>query len=163
MDFGGQSQHYSETRSDVYTQFCDRVLCCPRSSSRMVMGLAGSWARVLCLDCFHVPAWAGAEVDAARRGMWNQLRRDGKTPTIGPTAPTCSKSSSTRSSRSRMPKANSCSPADHSGPSDPASPNSWHWLKRPNVPAADPRYPRAQLRSRTGVTRRRSLILGRLA
>jgi transposase len=34
---------------------------------------------VLCLDAFHVVAWATAALDAVRRGTWNQLRRDGKT------------------------------------------------------------------------------------
>lgn len=34
---------------------------------------------VVCLDAFHVVAWATAALDAVRRGMWNQLRRDGKT------------------------------------------------------------------------------------
>jgi transposase len=34
---------------------------------------------VLCLDAFHVVAWATAALDAVRRGLWNQLRRDGKT------------------------------------------------------------------------------------
>jgi transposase len=34
---------------------------------------------VLCLDAFHVVAWASAALDAVRRGLWNQLRRDGRT------------------------------------------------------------------------------------
>ncbi|PZS30992.1 MAG: ISL3 family transposase, partial [Pseudonocardiales bacterium] len=34
---------------------------------------------VLCLDAFHVVAWATAALDALRRGTWNQLRRDAKT------------------------------------------------------------------------------------
>jgi transposase len=34
---------------------------------------------VLCLDAFHVVAWASAALDAVRRGTWNQLRREGKT------------------------------------------------------------------------------------
>ncbi|MGH3514848.1 MAG: ISL3 family transposase [Pseudonocardiaceae bacterium] len=34
---------------------------------------------VLCLDAFHIVAWATAALDAVRRGTWNQLRRDGKT------------------------------------------------------------------------------------
>lgn len=34
---------------------------------------------VLCLDAFHVVAWATAALDAVRRGTWNQLRREGKT------------------------------------------------------------------------------------
>ena len=34
---------------------------------------------VLCLDAFHVVAWANAALDAVRRGTWNQLRREGKT------------------------------------------------------------------------------------
>jgi transposase len=34
---------------------------------------------VLCLDAFHVVAWATAAVDAVRRGTGNQLRREGKT------------------------------------------------------------------------------------
>jgi transposase len=34
---------------------------------------------VVCLDAFHVVAWATAALDAVRRGLWNQLRRDGKT------------------------------------------------------------------------------------
>ena len=34
---------------------------------------------LVCLDAFHVVAWAGAALDAVRRGLWNQLRRDGKT------------------------------------------------------------------------------------
>ena len=34
---------------------------------------------VLCLDAFHVVAWASAAVDAVRRSTWNQLRHDGKT------------------------------------------------------------------------------------
>jgi transposase len=33
---------------------------------------------VLCLDPFHVVAWATAALDAVRRGMWNQLRAAGK-------------------------------------------------------------------------------------
>ncbi|MGH3964690.1 MAG: ISL3 family transposase [Pseudonocardiaceae bacterium] len=33
---------------------------------------------VVCLDAFHVVAWATAALDAVRRGLWNQLRRDGK-------------------------------------------------------------------------------------
>jgi transposase len=33
---------------------------------------------VLCLDAFHVVAWASAALDAVRRGMWNQLRAAGK-------------------------------------------------------------------------------------
>jgi transposase len=32
---------------------------------------------VLCLDAFHVVAWATAALDAVRRGMWNQLRATG--------------------------------------------------------------------------------------
>lgn len=36
-------------------------------------------AAVVCLDAFHVVAWTTAAVDAVRRGMWNQLRRCGKT------------------------------------------------------------------------------------
>jgi transposase len=34
---------------------------------------------VLCLNAFHVVAWATAAVDAVRRGTCNQLRREGKT------------------------------------------------------------------------------------
>ena len=34
-------------------------------------------AAVLCLDAFHVVAWATAALDAVRRGMWNQLRTAG--------------------------------------------------------------------------------------
>jgi transposase len=34
---------------------------------------------MLCLDAFHVVAWATVALDAVRRGTWNQLRRDGKT------------------------------------------------------------------------------------
>jgi transposase len=34
---------------------------------------------VVCLDAFHVVAWATAALDAVRRGLWNQLRRDGQT------------------------------------------------------------------------------------
>jgi transposase len=34
---------------------------------------------VICLDPFHVVAWASAALDAARRGMWNQLRAAGRT------------------------------------------------------------------------------------
>lgn len=34
---------------------------------------------VVCLDAFHVVAWGSAALDAVRRGLWNQLRRDGKT------------------------------------------------------------------------------------
>ena len=33
---------------------------------------------VVCLDAFHVVAWATAAVDAVRRGMWNQLRAAGR-------------------------------------------------------------------------------------
>jgi transposase len=33
---------------------------------------------LLCLDAFHVVAWATAALDAVRRGMWNQLRAAGK-------------------------------------------------------------------------------------
>jgi transposase len=32
---------------------------------------------VLCLDAFHIVAWATAALDAVRRGMWNQLRAAG--------------------------------------------------------------------------------------
>jgi transposase len=32
---------------------------------------------VICLDPFHVVAWATAALDAVRRGMWNQLRATG--------------------------------------------------------------------------------------
>jgi transposase len=31
----------------------------------------------LCLDAFHVVAWATAALDAVRLGTWNQLRRCG--------------------------------------------------------------------------------------
>jgi transposase len=34
---------------------------------------------VLCLDPFHVVAWATTALDAVRRGVWNQLRRRGDT------------------------------------------------------------------------------------
>jgi transposase len=34
---------------------------------------------LVCLDAFHVVAWAAAALDAVRRGLGNQLRRDGKT------------------------------------------------------------------------------------
>lgn len=34
---------------------------------------------LVCLDAFHVVAWASTALDAVRRGLWNQLRRDGKT------------------------------------------------------------------------------------
>ena len=34
---------------------------------------------LVCLDAFHVVAWATAALDAVRRGLWNQLRRDDKT------------------------------------------------------------------------------------
>jgi transposase len=34
---------------------------------------------LVCLDAFHVAAWATAALDAVRRGLWNQLRRDGQT------------------------------------------------------------------------------------
>jgi transposase len=34
---------------------------------------------VVCLDAFHVVAWATTALDAVRRGLWNQLRREGKT------------------------------------------------------------------------------------
>lgn len=34
---------------------------------------------VLCLDPFHVVAWATAALDAVRHGMWNQLRATGHT------------------------------------------------------------------------------------
>jgi transposase len=33
---------------------------------------------VLCLDPFHIVAWATTALDAVRRGMWNQLRATGK-------------------------------------------------------------------------------------
>jgi transposase len=33
---------------------------------------------LLCLDAFHVVAWATAALDAVRRGAWNQLRRIGE-------------------------------------------------------------------------------------
>lgn len=33
---------------------------------------------VICLDAFHVVAWATAALDAVRRGAWNQLRRLGE-------------------------------------------------------------------------------------
>jgi transposase len=32
---------------------------------------------LLCLDAFHVVAWASTALDAVRRGAWNQLRRHG--------------------------------------------------------------------------------------
>lgn len=32
---------------------------------------------VICLDAFHVVAWATKALDAVRRGMWNDLRRSG--------------------------------------------------------------------------------------
>jgi transposase len=35
-------------------------------------------AAVVCLDAFHVVAWATTALDAVRRGMWNQLRRAGR-------------------------------------------------------------------------------------
>jgi transposase len=34
---------------------------------------------VVCLDAFHVVAWATKALDAVRRGLWNQLRAAGKT------------------------------------------------------------------------------------
>ena len=34
---------------------------------------------VLCLDPFHVVAWATSALEAVRRGMWNQLRASGHT------------------------------------------------------------------------------------
>lgn len=34
---------------------------------------------LVCLDAFHVVAWASTALDAVRRGLWNQLRRDGRT------------------------------------------------------------------------------------
>jgi transposase len=34
---------------------------------------------LVCLDAFHVVAWATAALDAVRRSLGNQLRRDGKT------------------------------------------------------------------------------------
>ena len=34
---------------------------------------------LVCLDAFHVVAWASTALDAVRRGLWNQLRRDSKT------------------------------------------------------------------------------------
>jgi transposase len=34
---------------------------------------------VLCLDPFHVVAWATKALDEVRRGVWNDLRRAGKT------------------------------------------------------------------------------------
>jgi transposase len=34
---------------------------------------------MLCLDAFHVVAWATVALDAVRRGTWNQLRPDDKT------------------------------------------------------------------------------------
>ena len=34
---------------------------------------------LVCLDAFHVVAWASTALDAVRRGLWSQLRRDGKT------------------------------------------------------------------------------------
>jgi transposase len=34
---------------------------------------------VICLDAFHVVAWATAALDAVRRGTWNQLRAAGDT------------------------------------------------------------------------------------
>jgi transposase len=34
---------------------------------------------VICLDAFHVVAWATTALDAVRRGMWNQLRTAGMT------------------------------------------------------------------------------------
>lgn len=36
---------------------------------------------VLCLDPFHVVAWATTALDAVRRGVWNQLRAAGDTAT----------------------------------------------------------------------------------
>lgn len=33
---------------------------------------------VICLDAFHVVAWATKAVDEVRRGVWNELRRTGK-------------------------------------------------------------------------------------
>jgi transposase len=36
-------------------------------------------AAVICLDAFHVVAWATAALDAARRGAWQRLRRIGDT------------------------------------------------------------------------------------
>lgn len=34
-------------------------------------------AAVLCLDAFHVVAWATKALDEVRRGLWNELRRTG--------------------------------------------------------------------------------------
>jgi transposase len=34
---------------------------------------------VICLDAFHVVAWATTALDAVRRGLWNQLRATGRT------------------------------------------------------------------------------------
>jgi len=34
---------------------------------------------VVCLDAFHVVAWATTALDAVRRGLWNQLRAAGRT------------------------------------------------------------------------------------
>ena len=34
---------------------------------------------IICLDAFHVVAWATKALDAVRRGMWNDLRRSGNT------------------------------------------------------------------------------------
>jgi transposase len=34
---------------------------------------------VICLDAFHVVAWATTALDAVRRGVWNQLRQAGNT------------------------------------------------------------------------------------
>jgi transposase len=38
---------------------------------------------VLCLDAFHVLAWATAALDAVRRGMWKQLRAAGEKDQAG--------------------------------------------------------------------------------
>jgi transposase len=38
---------------------------------------------VLCLDPFHVVAWASAALDAVRRGVWSQLRRRGDKAAAG--------------------------------------------------------------------------------
>jgi transposase len=38
---------------------------------------------VLCLDPFHVVAWATKALDAVRRDLWNQLRRTGRSEQAG--------------------------------------------------------------------------------
>lgn len=58
---------------------CAQLTHVSADGAEWIHQVVAEWApqAVMCLDAFHVVAWASAALDAVRQGVWNQLRHRG--------------------------------------------------------------------------------------